>query len=473
MKKIIAGTAALFILCGCACAGERNIHGVTQEMLAPDYWISRAAGAGAEIMPRGAIEELNGAIAAAPKCGCTDVLSFPETMSKDAVLKLMAPYLRAPSEKFFVGSAPVSKDFIAQLRLDETAAAVPDLVAVRFSVIVKNSPLWNLPYDGPLYESPEDRLFPVNLETTLKIWEPAAIMHDSADGAWSFVVTKSAYGWIKREAAAEAPPDRLRLIEALPFYTVTGNRITTDLRADRPGEGRTELFMGTRLPADDGAGELTITAAPSPGGTGIELSLAPRRADHIDEVITDFSRAVLLPERAPDGTLSLRRERIPLCADIVKGTLPFTAENIIRQAYKMLGERYGWGGLLSARDCSAFIRDIYLSMGIELPRNSGAQARIPAAHTDLSKLSTEKRLRALKAARPGALLRMPGHIMLYLGEAGGRPYIIHDAYAYGASGARGEGGRTTVNCVAISDLAVTRKNGNTFLYSLTDLTEIK
>lgn len=108
--------------------------------------------------------------------------------------------------------------------------------------------------------------------------------------------------------------------------------------------------------------------------------------------------------------------------------LPLTRANLIRQAFKFLGERYGWGHLYNGRDCSGFVSDVYRSMGVQLPRNSGDQARSPALRHRLFGPgdSHETRMRALAEAQVGDLIYIPGHVMMFLGRVDGEPYVIHD-----------------------------------------------
>ena len=59
--------------------------------------------------------------------------------------------------------------------------------------------------------------------------------------------------------------------------------------------------------------------------------------------------------------------------------------------------------------------------------------------------------------------------MLYLGEFNGKAYVIHDVYAFGESGKDGSEGRKNINCVTVSDLYVTRKDGSTFLENIRNI----
>lgn len=97
----------------------------------------------------------------------------------------------------------------------------------------------------------------------------------------------------------------------------------------------------------------------------------------------------------------------------------------------MLGDKYGWGGYLASRDCSAFIRDIFANYGLYLPRNSRAQAQVKKSMQDLSHLSRKQKERyIIEHGVPfGSVLYLKGHIMLYIGEYQGRAMVAHSAWS--------------------------------------------
>lgn len=97
----------------------------------------------------------------------------------------------------------------------------------------------------------------------------------------------------------------------------------------------------------------------------------------------------------------------------------------------MLGDKYGWGGYLASRDCSAFIRDIFANYGLYLPRNSLAQAQVKKSMQDLSQLSRKQKERyIIEHGIPfGSVLYLKGHIMLYIGEYQGRVMVAHSAWS--------------------------------------------
>ena len=137
---------------------------------------------------------------------------------------------------------------------------------------------------------------------------------------------------------------------------------------------------------------------------------------------------VWLPTRTPQGKLSLQKALIGRSQDVHLGYMTYTKENVIRQAFKFLGERYGWGHDYNGRDCTGFVGEIYRSFGILMPRNSGDQGGTDfGIDSRFSKQSPmADKLAAIEDLEVGDLLYIPGHVMLYLGDEKGQPFVIHD-----------------------------------------------
>ena len=176
---------------------------------------------------------------------------------------------------------------------------------------------------------------------------------------------------------------------------------------ENPRVSDLQLDMGVRLPMADGA----------PG--------APVNGQH-----PRTSWTVLIAGSRRRGTLALAACVDPTIGDTTAGSLPLTPANIIRQAFKFLGERYGWGEDYGTRDCSGFVSAVFASMGVVLPRNTSDQARNPVftrMHFDAT--STTCRTHG---GRPelqvGDLVYLPGHVMLVVGRIGDVPYVIHDIH---------------------------------------------
>ncbi len=449
MKKFII--ASIFVLLAStahAAGAAKSFCGTTETMLNADYWIRQTKKAHQTILTQKEIETLSLIIKKAPGTYCTDVMAYPAILPRSLILQKMKNFSARPRERRYIGATEAGEDFWRRVEENADTGAVKETEMIRFGVAVKNGLIKTLPCEEPLYSGADDILFDMNVESAVKIWEPLAVLHESADGEYFFVESPCCAGWIKKDGVALTDKKTLKELAARDFYVVTGSRVTTDIRTSEPEAGRREFFMGTKLPAADGA--------VSVGG-----------------VSTAFSRGVLVPERGVNGSQRAVAERIPLGAELSHGYLPYTQANVIRQAFKMLGERYGWGGTYGSRDCSAFIRDIYLTFGIELPRNSLQQALTPAERTDAAKLTAAEREKLLAGSPAGTLVQMPGHIMLYLGTIKGRPYVIHSVYALAPSDAGGADGVTVLNCVAVTDMEMRRRNGSRIIDNIANINIIR
>jgi hypothetical protein len=159
---------------------------------------------------------------------------------------------------------------------------------------------------------------------------------------------------------------------------------------------------------------------------------------------------LLLPVRGQGGKLAFKPALLRRSADSAPGYLPVTRANIIRQAFKLLGERYGWGHQFNARDCSGLTSEVYRSMGVLLPPSSGLQGTSTAfqhrSFTD--KDSHADRVRALAEAEVGDLVVVPGHVLMIIGHLKGEPYVIQDVpYAVFKDPASGQLRKTKLNQV--------------------------
>lgn len=124
---------------------------------------------------------------------------------------------------------------------------------------------------------------------------------------------------------------------------------------------------------------------------------------------------------------------------LIQGYLPFTERQLRLQMERMLNIPYSWGDERGdGMDCSSTVHGFYACFGIELPRNSEEQrsygealyAMNRAEYEDLRELSREERKNKIRAMGPGAVLHMPGHVMLYAGEREGEPLIFHNCDTY-------------------------------------------
>ena len=114
---------------------------------------------------------------------------------------------------------------------------------------------------------------------------------------------------------------------------------------------------------------------------------------------------------------------IPISDNVTIGYLPLTPANIVRQAFKLLGDRYGWGGDLQANDCTGITREIYRCFGVLLPR-VGQSASKGVYKVDMSGMKEKEKLSVISELKPGSLISFPGHMTIYVGTKDGKPYVI-------------------------------------------------
>ena len=70
-----------------------------------------------------------------------------------------------------------------------------------------------------------------------------------------------------------------------------------------------------------------------------------------------------------------------------KGYLPLTQNNVLDVAFSCIGDEYGWGGMNGNMDCSLYTRNIYKCFGLELPRNTTWQEKVPEKYVNVSNMS--------------------------------------------------------------------------------------
>lgn len=174
--------------------------------------------------------------------------------------------------------------------------------------------------------------------------------------------------------------------------------------------------------------------------------------------------------RLPNG--EAKREQVYLPNEMMKPFPQIADSKAIAEIINtMIGDKYGWGGFLESRDCSAFVRDIFTNFGIHLPRNSKAQVYYGNNQVDLSNLSRkEKESYIIANATPyQTILWLQGHIMLYVGEYEGRAIVAHSAW----SATTGRGYENMLGGVVITSLYVGEEHNSLFAKSPLLLDKVK
>ena len=277
------------------------------------------------------------------------------------------------------------------------------------------------------------------------------MLHKTLDGNYYFIQARNYRGWVSsKDIAISKAKDQewLSYQNENSFIVVTSNKITLPSNPYSPSISGLELGMGCKLPI-------------------YSTELQPKI---VDGMTSAGSYVAKLPIRDESGLFTTKDVLISSSKDISLGFMPFTHANVIRQSFKILGDRYGWGGLFASRDCSSFVCDIYKSFGI-LPRNTTEQELSAGATLKFDKETYEQRASSISGINPGSILYMVNHEMLYLGTDNGHQYVIQSVYAHGDKSKPKSGGgfeKALINAIVVTDLDIAKRNtGKTFLESLT------
>ena len=325
----------------------------------------------------------------------------------------------------------------------------------------------------PDEEEPDDPEWDEAALCLCLVGEPLLILGSVQDGTYLYVRSECSEGWILAESVAVCRNRPEWLQAAFPIHplVVTGDMVWLEASAVYPQAGAHRFRMGTVL---------ELCAEQENAGikedAGIEESAEIKETKKTVEIKeTQAEQSVLnrlswnnyvvwLPCRAPDGSFFRQKGLIPMSRDVSAGYLRLTTGQILRQAFKCLGDRYGWGGMLESRDCSSYIREVYRCFGLILPRNTSEQVRMSVRKIELTGRRCPEKERILKKLEPGTLLYFPGHVMMYLGYENGRFYVINDVSRLVKEKS---GTPVRVRSVIVNTLTVRRPNQQTWMEELT------
>ena len=416
---------------------------VSAWMCKAEYWIEKNYGSDRLLLTREEIARLNQRILETPETNMTDLNALPETFDGTAMAASMGDF--ASPKNLYLDGEPVEEAYYEAIRENIRNAQVTEEMPVRYGYTVNQTVMKAYPYGEFLSDSPTDPEWDNLASAGLYVNEPVAIYFATADGRFVLAKGQSCSGWVPAEDVAVCK-DKEEWMAAKPgenILVVTGEKVYLEAGAILKEVSEKRLPMGTVLERVTDTG-LSVTG----------------RIDWNNYVVK-------LPWREADGSFSQKLALIPANRDVSTEYLPFTSAGIIDQAFKLLGNRYGWGGMLYSQDCSSFVKDIYRCFGLEIPRNTTWQAAMPVAVADMSKMTAEERTAHLRSLAPGSILQFPGHEVLYLGEADGKFYVINDVSSVAVSTGEADGvERVRVRSVIVSTLDTKRMSGKTWFEDL-------
>ncbi|GAB3047257.1 SH3 domain-containing protein [Stenotrophomonas tumulicola] len=409
------------------------IIGLHEAYLSPGYWAARLPDADTPILDRRQIDAQHARMRAEDP-HIQDIAALPASIPASQVRSAITALSHWPSRPLHdihgnAIPAALRQDIEANLALD----AIATTTVPQYGLVVHRGALRTFPARQRVFSSTEGTDIDRFQESALFPGDKVAVVHRSADGAWLFVHSERYSAWIEARHVATGNRETVLGYGAQgPYRVITGAVAHTAYTPEDPRVSRLQLDMGVRLP---------VLADWPP-------------AQVVNGQQAHASWVVQLPVREPDGTLSLVPALLPRSQDSSSEYLPLTPRVLLQQAYKFLGERYGWGHDYDTRDCSGFVSEIYRSAGVLLPRNTSAQGVSPAldriAFTDKDGAAT--RDRAVAALQVGDLVYIPGHVMMAIGHVEGRTWVIHDTAGGSWKDADGQRIQAHLNGVSVTPL---------------------
>ncbi len=270
------------------------------------------------------------------------------------------------------------------------------------AVVVRDSDVRAVPTNKPYYLSQKGYPFDRYQNSLIFQGTPVLITHFNTDKTYAHIQSSFVYGWIKVSDLAYMHDKDIELLTQLKDYVMP---------------------IKDKIPLYTDYGDFYTQAR-----VGELFALIPK--DLAKNHKKDESLKVYGFLRDSKGYATLQSITLNE-KDFFVFPKAFNSENMAYFIDTMLGQKYGWGGLLGNRDCSAFTRDSFANFGILLPRNSYAQSRYANNYMDLSSMKAkEKEEYILKNATPfGTLLYLKGHIMLYLGAYNHQAIVAHSIWS--------------------------------------------
>lgn len=382
-------------------ASNVNMPGVNANMLSADYWVPEWE-KNLLLMDDAKITALNTANYAFEPANLTELYYSADTFNGNELKSKLAGF--NDYNNLYLNGIPVAASFYESVRNNIKGAQTTDVMQKGYGVIVNRTVMKDLPYSEMLSDDPLDPEWDNLVSSALFINDPVLCYFTTKDKKFTYVQSELCTGWIPTEDVAFVADKNSWYAVTHPqvFLLVTGDQILTETSASNVNHSAVRLTMGTKL-------ELVNT----PGV--------------VDNRMSFYNYVVAIPERDSNGNYVKSTALIPVSRDVNVGYLPLTKANILNQAFKSLGNRYGWGGSLNSQDCSSYVREVYSCFGLVLPRNTTWQARMRCRLIDLSAMNEAEKENYFKMECPaGAIVQFKGHEMFYLGASGDDYYVLSD-----------------------------------------------
>lgn len=372
---------------------------VTQEYCSPEFWIDQNKTAKQVILTSGEIQDFNAAILNVPETKMNDLTALSNQFNGKELQKKLSEF-KIPDTPCYVDGKQVDSAFFDEIRKQVLAIETQEEMPLQYGFAVNRTYTREIPCKKNVIEDLQVPDWDIFAGTGVLVNEPLVVYFTIPDKSLSYIQINSYFGWVSTQdiAICRDKEEWLSHKNSLDFLVVTGQKVYLEPSQDEAISEKL-LTMGTKLP-------LVLN----------EKSVDGRLPWH--------SYVVKFPCRGQDGKFYSKKVCIPTNRDVSVGYLPYTLENLYTQAFKCLGNQYGWGGMLHNQDCSQFVQEVYKTFGFQLPRDTFQQRWIPGSEKIEETLGLKERQRLLDKTTQGSALYMVRHAMIYLGESHGEHFVI-------------------------------------------------
>ncbi len=288
---------------------------------------------------------------------------------------------------------------------------------IQYAITTKNTQVRNLPTFKPFYLKStlpgEGFPFDYMQNTRLHVNTPLLISHYSKDEAWAFIQSPLSTGWLPRSN-----------------FAILNSQQRTKFK---------------------NAKKIVITIDNSPIYTNnqeylLHVKLGAQFA--IEKEDSEFFYSYMYTRFGNKKEIRIKKESANLMP------LEFNKKNIFHVSSELLGEKYGWGGYLENRDCSAMTKDFLVPFGIWLPRNSASQ-KDSGEYLPLTGWNHKEKEMLIKTYGIAflSLIYLKGHVMLYVGTLDDKVMVMHNMWGI-KTHTNGKTGRYVIGKAVISDLYI-------------------
>lgn len=330
-----------------------------------------------------------------------------DSLNAADVNEMVTRVSKIPEDDRYKNGVKLTKEYYDKIKENMNLDELRQFIKVEYGIVVKRAKVKTFPTCDRVFK--ESKTYEIDrfMESAVYIGEPCAIYAKTRDGKWYFCKTYNCSGWIHWDNIAIGDKDEIEnFSKNNNFIVVTARKLQLGFNPFVEGISGQSLDMGVKLPVEK----------------------QWEKNDTVHDMYTEGNYIAKYPLRDRSGVLKFTNVLIPYGEDVHEGYLRCTRGNLLRQAFKFQGERYGWGGEFDGRDCSSMIVDVFRCFGINFPRNTGEQLKKSPGKSVLfdKKTKGQEKLRVLENLKPGALIFLNGHVGIFIGKYKDKIYIIHD-----------------------------------------------